>query len=159
MCPDRHGQTSPVALVRERGLKRMPLQIGAESSVLVERAPVTRIVCALVASVALSFVSAQVQQPTTPDDRSLVYLEGLYDTLFPSERANLNGSKAVREGGFPRGTAVDDVAVEVIEMPYPVLLYTREPDEIFVFGGTPFIIEDYVSLADGLPAVASRACW
>lgn len=84
------------------------------------------------------------------------YREGFYDTTFPSERVNLNGSKAVLQGGFPRDTTADDVAIDLIEMPYPVLLYTREPDEIFVFGGTPLIIEDYVSLADGLPTGRNR---
>lgn len=84
------------------------------------------------------------------------YRAGFYDTAFPSERVYLNGSKGVAKGGFPRGTTTKDVAVEVIEMPYPVLLYTRKPDEIFVFGGTPLIIQDYVSLADGLPAGSNR---
>lgn len=85
------------------------------------------------------------------------YRAGLYDTAFPSERVNLNGTKAVLQGGFPLGTTADDVAIELIEMPYPVLLYTREPDEIFVFGGTPIVIEDYVSRADGLPTGDNEA--
>jgi hypothetical protein len=80
------------------------------------------------------------------------YRPNLYNSPFPTERMNLNGTKAVLHGGLPLGTTVEDVAIEIIEMPYPVLLYTREPDEIFIFGGTPLLIEDYVSRADGLPS-------
>ncbi|MEL6526918.1 MAG: hypothetical protein AAFQ07_14535, partial [Chloroflexota bacterium] len=100
----------------------------------------------LIIAFSLTFSITLSQEDTDSGHRA-----GLYETAFPSERVNLNGTKAVLQGGFPRGTTVDDIAIETIEMPYPVLLYTREPDEIFVFGGTPLTIQDYVSLADGLP--------
>jgi hypothetical protein len=92
------------------------------------------------------------QTPTMAATTELGYRAGLYDTAFPSERVNLNATHAVIQGGFPRGTTVEDVAVELIEMPYPILLYTRDADELFIYGGTPLAIEDYAGLIDGLPA-------
>ncbi|NJL56364.1 hypothetical protein HC928_15200, partial [bacterium] len=98
------------------------------------------------------FIAQSASEESAGTNEEMGYRAGLYDTAFPTDRADLNGGKTGLQGGFPRGTTVDDVAVELIEMPYPVILYTREPDEIFVFGGTPLGIEDYVSRADGLPA-------
>ena len=97
------------------------------------------------------FIAQSTNEESASATEEIGYRAGLYDTAFPTDRVDLNAGKVVLEGGFPRDTTVDDVAIDIIEMPYPVILYTREPDEIFVFGGTPLGIEDYVSLADGLP--------
>ena len=97
------------------------------------------------------FIAQSASEESASATEEIGYRAGLYDTAFPSERVGLNGGNAVLQGGFPVGTSADDVAIDIIEMPFPVILYTREPDEIFVFGGTPLGIEDYVSRADGLP--------
>ncbi|MEO1480508.1 MAG: hypothetical protein AAFU77_00265 [Myxococcota bacterium] len=79
------------------------------------------------------------------------YRASLYDTDFPTERKNLNGTHTLMNVGFPRDVRAEDVLVETIEMPFPALLYSRDPDEIFVFGGTPLALDTFVSLIDGLP--------
>ena len=79
------------------------------------------------------------------------YRASLYQTHFPTERKNLNGSHTLLNVGLPRDVTSDEIALEIIDMPFPVLLYTRDADEIFVFGGTPVALEQYVSLIDGLP--------
>jgi hypothetical protein len=76
----------------------------------------------------------------------------LYETVAPTERKNLNGTNSVLGVGLPRDVAAADLALETIEMPYPVFMYTRDADEIFVLGGTPFALETYVERIDGLPA-------
>lgn len=63
--------------------------------------------------------------------------------------ANLNRSNAVVNAGFPRGVAAEDVRVDTVEMPFPVFAYTRSPDEVFVLGGLPTVLADYVSDIDG----------
>jgi hypothetical protein len=85
------------------------------------------------------------------------YRASLYPTPFPTERKNLNGSHTLLGVGLPRDVTADDLIVETIDMPYPVLLYTRDPHEIFVMGGTPFGIEWYVEQIDGLPAGTNEA--
>jgi hypothetical protein len=89
--------------------------------------------------------------PTAAGEELLGYREGLYPTGFPTERKNLNGTHSLADVGFPRDVMLDDIAIETIEMPYPVLLYTRDPGELFVIGGTPLAIAEYVGLIDGLP--------
>ena len=79
------------------------------------------------------------------------YRAGLYPTGFATERKNLNGTHELVDVGFPRDVQPDDIVIETIEMPYPALMYTREPDEIFVIGGTPLGLDQYVSFIDGLP--------
>ncbi|MEO1172989.1 MAG: hypothetical protein AAFX94_13210, partial [Myxococcota bacterium] len=79
------------------------------------------------------------------------YRESAYDTHFPTERVNLNGSRSLSNVGFDRNVDAGDVEVSTIPIPYPVMLYTRNQDEIFVLGGTPLILEDNVASIDGLP--------
>jgi pimeloyl-ACP methyl ester carboxylesterase len=79
------------------------------------------------------------------------YRAGLYPTNFPTERKNLNGTHELQNTGFPPDITADDLEMEIIEMPYPALMYTRESDELFIIGGMPFGIDRYVSLMDGLP--------
>lgn len=85
-----------------------------------------------------------------PDDL-VGYRASLYPSHVPSERTNLNGTNTLLDVGLPRDATLDDVVVETIEMPFPVILYTREIDEIFVMGGTPLALDRYASLVDGLP--------
>ncbi len=86
-----------------------------------------------------------------PDDL-VGYRESLYPTHYPTERKNLNGSNTLRNVGLPRDVRLEDLEIDRIDMPYPSLMYTRDRDEIFVFGGTSLIIQDYVEQIDGQPA-------
>ena len=90
------------------------------------------------------------EEGTRADDL-VGYRASLYATDFPTERKNLNGTHTLMNVGFPRNVRAEDVLVETIEMPFPALLYSRDPDEIFVFGGTPLALNTFVSLIDGLP--------
>lgn len=94
----------------------------------------------------------------TPGSEDLVGYRpsSLYRSHFPTERKNLNGSHTLRNVGLPRGVSADDLVVETIDMPFPVLLYTREPDEIFVMGGTPLGLELYTDRIDGVSAGGSE---
>ncbi len=89
-------------------------------------------------------------EPVTERDL-LGYRASLYPTDYPTERKNLNGTNSLMGVGFSRDVTVDKIVVDSIEMPYPVLLYTRDTDEVFVLGGTPMAIANYVSFIDGLP--------
>lgn len=95
-----------------------------------------------------------VEPERTPvDPADLVgYRASLYPTHVPTERKNLNGTNTLRNVGLPRAARLEELEIDMFEMPYPTAMYTREPDEIFVFGGTPIFIEDIVARIDGLPA-------
>jgi len=91
-------------------------------------------------------------EPDSGTDRELLgYRASLYPTDFPTERKSLSGTHEIVDAGFPRDVTLDDIEIETIDMPYPALMYTRDDDEIFVIGGTPLAIDNYVSLIDGLP--------
>lgn len=78
------------------------------------------------------------------------YRACLYDTAFPVDFGNLNRSASVVNAGLPRDVRAETVAIESVEMPYPVFAYTRDEDEVFVIGGTSFLLDQYVSQIDGL---------
>jgi hypothetical protein len=52
------------------------------------------------------------------------YRESLYDTAWPADMANLNRSNSVVNAGLPRNITAETVAIESVEMPYPVFAYT-----------------------------------
>lgn len=87
---------------------------------------------------------------TTQDTDQTGYRPSLYDTVWPTDKANLNRSNSVVNAGLPRGVTAEEVAVESVEMPYPAFAYTRDEDEIFVLGGTSYVLERYVNEIDGL---------
>ena len=78
------------------------------------------------------------------------YRASLYDTAWPADMANLNRSNSVVNAGLPRDVTAETVAIESVEMPYPVFAYTRNEDEVFVIGGTSFVLDQYVDNIDGL---------
>ena len=95
--------------------------------------------------------TSNVEPESGPDRELLGYRASLYPTDFPTERKSLSGTHEIVDAGFPRDVTLDDIEIETIDMPYPALMYTRDADEIFVIGGTPLAIDNYVSLIDGLP--------
>jgi hypothetical protein len=78
------------------------------------------------------------------------YRASLYDTVWPTDMANLNRSNSVIDAGLPRDITAETVAIESVAMPYPVFAYTRDVDEVFVIGGTSFVLDRYVSKIDGM---------
>ena len=78
------------------------------------------------------------------------YRASLYDTVWPADKANLNRSNSVVNAGLPRTITAETVAIESVEMPYPVFAYTRDEDEVFVIGGASFVLDRYVSEIDGM---------
>ncbi len=81
-------------------------------------------------------------------DKQTGYRASLYNSPYPFERGNLNGSAAVINAGLPREAKSSEVAVDVIELPFPTLLATRSKDEVFVLGGMPFFLNKYISKID-----------
>ena len=63
-----------------------------------------------------------------PGQELVGYRASLYETQYPTERKNLNGSHTLLNVGLPRGVTSDEIALEIIDMPFPVLLYTRDAD-------------------------------
>jgi hypothetical protein len=78
------------------------------------------------------------------------YRASLYDTVWPADMANLNRSNSVIDAGLPRDVTAETVAIESVEMPYPVFAYTRDLDEVFVIGGTSFVLDRYVNEIDDM---------
>lgn len=79
----------------------------------------------------------------------LGYRAGLYDTSWPADMANLNRSNATKDSGFPVGTTADDVEMDTIEMPFPSFSYCRNENEVYVLGGAPFLLGQFVDKIDG----------
>ncbi|MDX2009235.1 MAG: hypothetical protein SFW67_03545 [Myxococcaceae bacterium] len=83
------------------------------------------------------------------------YRAALYDTVWPADMADLNRSNTVVNAGLPRGVTSAQVRVDTVEMPFPVFAYTRNLDQVFVVGGVPDVLEDYVAAIDGARAGSS----
>lgn len=77
------------------------------------------------------------------------YRASLYPSVWPADMANLNRSNAIVNAGLPRDARAEDIAVETVEMPFPVFSYIRNDDKVFVIGGTPFFLDRYVAATDG----------
>ncbi len=90
---------------------------------------------------------------TSPDEPSeqTGYRASLYNTVWPTDKADLNRSNSVVNAGLPRDVTAEEIAIESVEMPFPVFAYTRDENEIFVVGGTSFVLDRYVSEIDELP--------
>lgn len=95
-------------------------------------------------------VSGSVQTTGQPG-----YRASLYGTTWPVDMANLNRSNTVVNAGLPQGFTCEEVQVDTVEMPFPVFAYTRDLDEVFVLGGLPRVLDQYVSDIDGQPAGSS----
>ncbi len=80
------------------------------------------------------------------------YRAGLYPTIWPTEQGNPNRTKSIVNAGLARDFSVDQVKLESIEMPFPTFIFTRDTNEVFVFGGMPDYLDLYVNaIATGNP--------
>lgn len=68
---------------------------------------------------------------------------GYYFTTWPSEHADLIRSHAVLSGGIPKGFDPSGISTETAELYMPTWGYTRNPDEIFVIGGSPQLMTTF----------------
>ena len=112
-----------------------PVIIALDDPMRVDRAPVIAPPRPLRPFRAPGNIDSQEEQMTQPG-----YRASLYDTAWPTDMANLSRSNSVVNAGLPRDVTIDDVAIDSVEMPYPVFAYTREEDEVFVIGGTSFVL-------------------
>lgn len=71
------------------------------------------------------------------------YREGCYPTTWPVDMANGNRSSCITDAGFPAQPDSALIAYSSIQLPFPVFCYSRDPDEVFVMGGTPLILYNY----------------
>ena len=75
---------------------------------------------------------------------------GYYDTVWPSEHADLWRSHAALNAGLPANFAPGQLAVASAPLNLPVWTYTRAKDEVFVIGGSPFSLNGFTqSIAAG----------
>jgi hypothetical protein len=75
---------------------------------------------------------------------------GYYDTVWPSEHADLWRSHAALNAGLPANFAPGQLMVATAPLNLPVWTYTRAKDEVFVIGGSPFSLNGFTqSIAAG----------
>ena len=68
---------------------------------------------------------------------------GYYDTVWPSEHADLWRSHAALNAGLPASFDPAQLRVATAPLNLPVWGYTRQPDEVFVIGGSPFVLNTF----------------
>lgn len=88
------------------------------------------------------------------------YRQGCYPTIWPTDMANLNRTGCVVNGGLPQNFDTARVRLSSISLPYPVFTYTRAANEIFVLGGTPYLLDTYVKVLEtGTAPAPNLACY
>jgi len=68
---------------------------------------------------------------------------GYYDTVWPSEHTDLWRSHAVLNAGLPADFTSEQLVVNTAPLNLPVWGYTRAQDEVFVAGGSPFMLDSF----------------
>ena len=68
---------------------------------------------------------------------------GYYDTVWPSEHADLWRSHAVLNAGLPANFDPATLQVKTAPLNLPSWGYTRNADEVFVIGGSPFVLNTF----------------
>jgi len=68
---------------------------------------------------------------------------GYYDTVWPSEHADLWRSHAVLNAGLPAHFDPATIQVKTAPLNLPSWGYTRNADEVFVIGGSPFVLNTF----------------
>jgi len=68
---------------------------------------------------------------------------GYYDTVWPSEHTDLWRSHAVLNAGLPANFTSEQLSVNTAPLNLPVWGYTRARDEVFVAGGSPFMLDSF----------------
>jgi hypothetical protein len=68
---------------------------------------------------------------------------GYYDTVWPSEHTDLWRSHAVLNAGLPTSFTSEQLSVTTAMLNLPVWGYTRAQHEVFVAGGSPFLLDSF----------------
>jgi hypothetical protein len=68
---------------------------------------------------------------------------GYYDTVWPSEHTDLWRSHAVLSAGLPANVTFEQLSVTTARLNLPVWGYTRAQHEVFVAGGSPFLLDSF----------------
>jgi len=68
---------------------------------------------------------------------------GYYDTVWPSEHTDLWRSHAVPNAGLPANFTSEQLVVDTAPLNLPVWGYTRARHEVFVAGGSPFLLDSF----------------
>ena len=68
---------------------------------------------------------------------------GYYDTVWPSEHTDLWRSHAVLNAGLPAKFTAEQLSVSTAHLNLPVWGYTRTQNEVFVIGGSPFLLDSF----------------
>jgi hypothetical protein len=79
-------------------------------------------------------------QPLTDKQLLAPQRAGYYETVWPSEHTDLWRSHAVSNVGLPAHFDPANLAVTTANLNLPVWGYTRAKDEVFVIGGSPFML-------------------
>lgn len=66
---------------------------------------------------------------------------GYFPTVWPSEHTDLWRSHAVFDAGLPVDVAHRELHVTTANLEFPVWGYTRAENQVFVIGGSPFLLE------------------
>ena len=66
---------------------------------------------------------------------------GYFPTVWPSEHTDLWRSHAVFDAGLPADVAHRELQVTTANLEFPVWGYTRADNQVFVIGGSPFLLE------------------
>src|SRR5262249_804857 len=79
-------------------------------------------------------------QPLTEKQLLAPQRAGYYETVWPSEHTDLWRSHAVSNVGLPADFDPPKLAGTTANLNLPVWGYTRTRDEVFVIGGSPFML-------------------
>ncbi len=79
-------------------------------------------------------------QPLTDKQLLAPQRAGYYETVWPSEHTDLWRSHAVSNAGLPAAFDPARLTVTTANLNLPVWGYTRAEDEVFVIGGSPFML-------------------
>lgn len=79
---------------------------------------------------------------------------GFFPTLWPSEHTDLWRSHTVFGAGLPADVAHRQLHVETASLNLPVWGYTRAQHEVFVIGGSPFLLDYFTKAIERGPTAA-----
>lgn len=96
-------------------------------------------------------------QPLTDKQLLAPQRAGYYETVWPSEHTDLWRSHAVSNVGLPADFDSAKLGVTTANLNLPVWGYTRAKDEVFVIGGSPFMLNIFTqTIKNGSAAETTR---
>jgi hypothetical protein len=85
-------------------------------------------------------------QPLTEKQSLAPQRAGYYETVWPSEHTDLWRSHAVSNVGLPADFDPAKLTVTTAKLNLPVWGYTRAKDQVFVIGGSPFMLDIFTEM-------------